>query len=167
MTLPCTAQCNIEISQGGIASAPTSQRAFAFAALTANIPAAGGGFSQSFPTLPSPPLRLSCAFQQACVAMTAAHLCPQDFQGKTRTYSPLLQEALRARFTPVCEIEHRDQGSQFRRIGDMQFSCPEPKSANTGRHAGRSQAMGGGRAGLRLESFVKPHVDHTHRAWEL
>lgn len=41
-TLPCTAQCNIEISQGGIASAPTSQRAFAFAALTANIPAAGG-----------------------------------------------------------------------------------------------------------------------------
>lgn len=108
-TLPCIAQCNIEIPQGGIASAPTSQRASAFAALTASIPAAGEQrFSQSFPTPPSLPLRLSCAFQQVCRQRACVPL--QTSEGKTRSYSPLVQEALRRQFTLVCEIEHRDQG---------------------------------------------------------
>lgn len=63
--------------------------------------------------------------------MTTAHLCPsKTFQGKTRSYSPLLQEALRARFTLVCEIEHRDQGS----IVDASETC-NSAAQNPNRHA--------------------------------
>jgi hypothetical protein len=166
MTLPCTAQCNIEISQGGIASAPASQRAIAFAALTANIPAAGGR-GHSLSLFPKPPLPTAqtvlCAFQQASVPMCST--LPQDFQGNTRSYPPLLQEALRARFTLACKIEHRGQGSSV----DAPETCIlAAQNANRGRHAGTTQAMAvGGHAGLPLESFVKPHVDHTHRACEL
>lgn len=128
-TLPCTAQCNIEISQGGIASAPTSQRAPAFAALTASIPAAGGQrFSQSFPTPPSLPLRVSCAFHHD--GSTPA-LPPKDFQGQD---SQLLTPSPRSIASAVhaCLRDWtQGPGSVGRRIGDMQFSCPEPKSAYT------------------------------------
>lgn len=46
------------------------------------------------------------------VDMTAAHLLtpPQAPKGKTRSCSPLLQEALRTQFTLVCEIGHKDRG---------------------------------------------------------
>lgn len=164
-TLPCTAQCNIEISQGGIASAPTSQRAFAFAALTANIPAAGGHRDSLNLSQRHPPYRsVSCAFQQVCLDMTAAHLsAPPDFQGQD---SQLLTPSPRSIASAVhaC-LRDWTQGPGWigRRIGDMQFSCPEPKSAYAVDMPGDPRQWWEGAPGC-LEKVSSSHTSTTPTA---
>lgn len=115
MTLPCTAQCNIEILRVALLRLqPVKGHLPSPRLLLASQQLEGRHFTLNL-SQRHPPCRSDClprAFQQACVAITVAHLCPPRLpRGKTRSYSPLLQEALRARFTLVCEIEHRDQGS--------------------------------------------------------
>lgn len=147
-TLPCGAQCNIEISQGGIASAPTSQRALAFAALTANIPAAGGRDSLNL-SQRHPPYRSEClpAFQQVCrhahlpapptrpsrTGLAATH----PFSKKHCERSSRLSARL-CTGTRVLWPTHRRHAIQL----------PRAQIGIHSRHAGRSQAMVGGRAGL-------------------